>query len=243
MNYQQLELFFQRAMKPIKDRLYLIAGKAIIKAVNDGAPIQELRISALAGEAMDRVARMQEFGFSSNPPAGSEGIILALGANRENLVMIATENRNVRIKNLASGEMVIYTDDGTYLHLKKSGQVELKTAVKTLIDCPLVEMTGDLLVKGNTEIDGTLLVKDDVTFDKNLLVKINAIVQGILGAGSFTGATGGPVTSTQNITTTANVIGGGTDLATVKSTFNAHVHNENDNTPPGATTTAPTTGV
>lgn len=243
MNYQQLELFFQRAMKPVKDRLYLLVGKAIIKAVNDDAQIQELRISALAGETMDRVARMQEFGFSSNPPAGSEGIILALGANRENLVMIATENRNVRIKNLASGEMVIYTDDGTYLYLKKSGQVELKTAVKTLIDCPLVEMTGDLLVKGKAEIDGTLLVKDDVTFDKNLLVKINAIVQGILGAGSFTGATGGPVTSTQNIQTTANVIGGGTDLATVKAVFNAHVHNEKDNTPPGATTTVPTTGV
>ena len=231
MNYNQLELFFQRAMKPIKDRLYLLAGKAIIKAVNDGAPIQELRISALAGEAMDRIARMQEFGFSSNPPAGSEGIILALGANRENLVMIATENRNVRIKNLASGEMVIYTDDGTYLHLKKSGQVELKTAVKTLIDCPDVEMTGNLLVKGDTIIEKTLLVKDDVTFDKNLLVKINAIVQGILGAGSFTGATGGAVTSTQNITTTANVIGGGTDLASVKSTFNGHKHIENNGTP------------
>lgn len=231
MNYNQLELFFQRAMKPIKDRLYLLAGKAIIKAVNDGAPIQELRISALAGEAMDRIARMQEFGFSSNPPAGSEGIILALGANRENLVMIATENRNVRIKNLASGEMVIYTDDGTYLHLKKSGQVELKTAVKTLIDCPDVEMTGNLLVKGDTIIEKTLLVKDDVTFDTNLLVKINAIVQGILGAGSFTGATGGPVTSTQNITTTANVIGGGTDLASVKSTFNGHKHIENNGTP------------
>lgn len=231
MNYNQLELFFQRAMKPIKDRLYLLAGKAIIKAVNDGAPIQELRISALAGEAMDRIARMQEFGFSSNPPAGSEGIILALGANRENLVMIATENRNVRIKNLASGEMVIYTDDGTYLHLKKSGQVELKTAVKTLIDCPDVEMTGNLLVKGDTIIEKTLLVKDDVTFDKNLLVKINAIVQGILGAGSFTGATGGPVTSTQNIETTANVIGGGTDLASVKSTFNGHKHIENNGTP------------
>ena len=231
MNYQQLELFFQRAMKPIKDRLYLLAGKAIIKAVNDGAPIQELRISALAGEAMDRIARMQEFGFSSNPPAGSEGVILALGANRENLVMIATENRNVRIKNLASGEMVIYTDDGTYLHLKKSGQVELKTAVKTLIDCPDVEMTGNLLVKGDTIIEKTLLVKDDVTFDKNLLVKINAIVQGILGAGSFTGATGGPVTSDQNIQTTANVIGGGTDLASVKSTFNGHKHIENNGTP------------
>jgi len=231
MNYNQLELFFQRAMKPIKDRLYLLAGKAIIKAVNDGAPIQELRISALAGEAMDRIARMQEFGFSSNPPAGSEGIILALGANRENLVMIATENRNVRIKNLASGETVIYTDDGTYLHLKKSGQVELKTAVKTLIDCPDVEMTGNLLVKGDTIIEKTLLVKDDVTFDKNLLVKINAIVQGILGAGSFTGATGGPVTSTQDITTTANVIGGGTDLASVKSTFNGHKHIENNGTP------------
>lgn len=239
MNYNQLELFFQRAFKPIKDRVYLMIGRAIIKAVNDGTPIQETRISALAGEAMDRIARMQEFGFASNPPEGTEAIVVALGGNRENLVIIATDNRAVRFKNLASGEMAIYTDDGTYLHLKKNGNVELKTATKTLVDCPDVEITGNVLIKGDTVIEKTLLVKDDVTFDKNLLVKINAIVQGILGAGSFTGATGGPVTSSQNIQTTANVIGGGTDMASIKSTFNSHVHPENNGTPPN--TSAPTT--
>lgn len=235
MRYEDLELFFQRAMKPIKDRLYLIAGKAIIKAVNDGGALQELRISALAGEAMDRVTRMQEFGFASNPPEGSEAIVVALGANRENLVVIATENRAVRFKNLASGEMAIYTDDGTYLHLKKNGQVELKTATKVLIDCPDVEMTGNLKVLGDTILEQTLLVKDDVTFDKDLLVKINAIVQGILGAGSFTGATGGAVTSTQNIQTTANVVGGGTNMASIKSTFNSHTHTEHNGTPTNQT--------
>lgn len=241
----------------MKDRLLLMVGRAVIRAVNNTPNIQELQLAVMAGESIDRVQSMQHFGFTSNPPVGSEGIVVALGGSRENCIVIATENRKVRFKNTAPGESAIYTDDGTYIHLKKAGQVEVKTATKVTIDAPLSQFTGDvivdktLLVKKATTLQDTLLVQKDATFMMNIIVTLNAQVTALVQAGGYSGPAGGgpsapvvinvpvtlgasaPVTSSANITA-PNVIGGGTDMATIKSTFNAHTH------PETGTTTNPT---
>lgn len=251
MNWEQLQNILARALKPLKDRVLLMIGRAIISAVKEGGPFQQLQVSIFAGESMDKVTRFQEFGFASNPPPGSEGIVLALQGNRENLVVIATENRTVRFKNCAPGEMAIYTDDGTHIHLKKDGQVELKTATLLTVDAPdtlfkgNVTVEGDLEVQGDTSLLGELSVvgvaefQDDVTMLKNLAVTM------VVGAAGYTGPGGGaavltvPLNSTAAITTTDNVTGGGTDMATIKSTFNAHTHAENGTG--GGVTNAPST--
>lgn len=236
MRWDQLENILARAMQPMKNRLLLLIGRAIIKAVNDGKPIQEVQISALAGESLDRIQRMQEFGFTSNPPAGTDAIMVSLGGNRENSVIIATDNRQLRIKNLASGETAVYTDDGTFIHLKKAGNIRVKAATKVLVETALAEFTGNVKILGNLEVVGTSLLTGIVTTMNNILVGINAIVTGIVQAAGFTGPSGGPLSTTVDITTSGNVSGGGTDLATVKSTFNAHTHPETGTTT-GATST------
>lgn len=247
MTTNELVSFFQRALAPLKSRVQLMVGKCVIAAVNDTTAIQELQIKALAGEAMNRVPRVQEFGFASNPPVGSEAIVVALGGNRENLVVIATDKRSVRFKNLASGECAIYTDDGSYIVLKKAGEIEVKAATKLTVDVPYSEF------KGNVKIEGTLEVDLDTTIHMNLQVDLEANATVGMGAGYYSGPLGGApqpvvipvpvqametIDAAQDITSNANVIGGGTDMVSIKSTFNAHTHPENDvggNTDPTTT--------
>lgn len=245
MNANDLMNFLSRAIAPLKNRVLLMVGRAILTAVKDDKTIQQVSIQALANEALEKVERYQEFGFSSNPPAGTEGIMLSIGGNRGNSVIIATDNRATRKKNLLSGESTLYTDDGTYIYLKKNGLVEIKTATKVLIDAPDTEFTGNVLIKGDTVIDKTLLVKDEATFLKNVNVTLNVKVALLVQAGGYTGpagtgavvinvpvqlgssapvTSGATITSTAAITTTADVTGGGTTMATIKSTYNGHTH-------------------
>jgi len=246
MKVQDLVNFFQRAIHPLKIRVQLMIGKCIISAVNDSKDIQELQISALAGEAMERVPRIQEFGFASNPPIGSEAIVVALGGNRENMVVIATDKRSIRFKNLASGATAIYTDDGTIIHLKKSGLVDIIAATKVLVTCPLVEFTGNVKINGNLQVVQNVIVNGMVQVDQTLNATIG------VGAGYYSGPLGGPalpvvipvpvvaaltITAT-GIVTGSNVVGGGTNLAAVRTIFNGHVHTENNVAGP---TTVPTT--
>lgn len=237
MNTEQLINFFNRAIHPLKTTVMLLNGKAVVKAVDDSKDIQEVQLSALAGESLDKIPRVQDFGFSSNPPLGSEGIILSLGGSRENVVAIKVDNRVVRIKNLASGETVIFTDDGTFLHLKKSGQVHLKTATKVLVEAPDAEFTGNVKVLGNLHVVGNVLVNGAVQGDTT----INATQ--VVGAGQYSGPLGGapmPVTmavplqssstieSTGDITSGGDVISSATSHSAIKTKFNAHKHQENN---------------
>jgi len=247
MRNEDLVNFFQRAIKPTKDRLFMLAGRALLMAINDDEKIQQVQLQALAGESLDKVQRFQEFGFTSVPPVGTEAVILSLGGSRNNSIVIATENRNVRMKNLQSGETAIYTDDGTYIVLKKAGQVEVKAATLLTVDVPNTLIKGNvtieekLVVEGQTELENTLLVKENVTMEKDLAITLNQTiggnlaVTGVIGAAGFTGPGGGPAVLTVDLQTSgeitaANVTAGGTDMASIKSTFNAHTHQETGST-------------
>jgi phage baseplate assembly protein V len=236
VNWNDFENAMQRILKPLRDRLFLMAGRAIITAIDDSSKVQSAQLKALFGESMGNVQRFQNFGFTSNPPVGTEAIILSLGGNRENAVIIATDNGNVRVKPLASGESAIYTDDGTLIHLKKGGLVDVIAATKVLISVPNAEFTGNVKITGNLIVIGTSLLTGVVTTVNNLLVGINAIVTGLVQAAGFTGPSGAAMATTVDITTTGNVTGGGTSLSAVKAGFNAHTHNET-----GTVTGAPTT--
>jgi len=229
---KQLSDFIMRIVDPIRTKIIMSLSRGVIESVNDANGIQVVKLSLLAGENKDKVERFQNFGFTSNPPAGSEAAIIFVSGNREHGIVVACDDRTKRKKSLAPGEAAIYTSDGTFVHLKTGGNIEVVASTKVLVTSPLVEFSGNVKVGGNIEIIGDASVggKLDVT----------GIITGsatVLAAG-FGGLSGGPMTSTVNIETTANVVGGGTNLATIKSVFNGHTHNET-----GTVTTGPSGSV
>lgn len=237
MNIDGLQNYLNRTLAPFRDAIMLLTGKAVITLVDDTKDIQEVQLSALAGETLSRVPRVQNFGFASNPPKDSEAIIVSLGAQRENVVVVTADNRKVRFKNLAPGECAVYTDDGTVIHLKKGGLVDVIAATKILVQCPEVEFTGNVKIGGNLTVQGNEVVVGNETVMGNAIVSgqgtfgMSVAVAQVVGAAGYTGPAGAPMAMTVPLTTTgtvtaANVVGGGTDLASIKAKYNAHTHPE-----------------
>lgn len=254
MKDEALLNFLRRAIQPLRDRIFMLTSRGLIKGVDDAAGLQECQLRVLSNEDLTRIQRLQEFGFTSHPPLESEAVVLALNGSRANSVIIATDNRAVRLKNLASGETAIYTDDGSYIHLKKAGEVEVKAATLLTVDVPDTVFKGNVAVEGTLDVDGattlkaTLEVQDIATFKADVLMEMNLAVlmnincTGVIAAGGFTGPSGGPLAATVDITTTgtitgSNVFGGGTDLESIHDTYNTHTHPENGTG--GGTTSAP----
>jgi len=223
-----------RAIEPIKTRIMMAIARGVIESINDSGGIQTAKASFLAGENRDNIERFQNFGFTGVPPDGSECVTVFPGGNREHGLMIAVDHRDSRLTGLEKGECAIYTDDGTKIHLKKGGLVDVIAATKVTITCPEVEMSGNLKVMGDLTVIGTSLLTGAVSMLDTLTVALTATINGILSALGFSGIGGAAVSSTVNIETSANVKGGGTDLADIKSTFNSHTHPET-----GITTNAP----
>lgn len=140
----------------IKNQIFNMVGRAIIKLIDDSAGIQKVQISGRESELLDQIDRVQEYGFTSKPKDGAECVLVALNGERDQALIIATEDKRYRIKDLGDGEVVIYDYQGQKIHFKKDNSILVDTSGKVTVDAPLVEMTGKLIV------DGDIFAKGDV---------------------------------------------------------------------------------
>lgn len=118
MRIEDIVRAVNKLMRPIKNRLFLAIGRGILLAAKDDGKIQTIQATFLADETKDQVESMAHFGFSSNPPNGSDIVAVSVGANRDHMIVIASESREKRFKNLAIGDSVLYNANGKFLHLK-----------------------------------------------------------------------------------------------------------------------------
>ena len=108
--------------KKLVSRIEMMLAKAIIKAVNDEGDIQLVKISVLAGETQDGIERLQNYGFASVPPNGSEAFVAYLNGNRDHGVVLVCDNGEHRPRNLNDGEAVFYSKHGQTFLLDENGE-------------------------------------------------------------------------------------------------------------------------
>lgn len=118
-------------LRRIATKLALMATRGVVRGITDSAGVQELRLRGLAGETL-RAERFQEYGFTSRPLVGAEAILLSLGGNREHTVVIAVDDRRFRLKNLATGDVALYTDEGDMIWLRSGNRIEVHTGKFTV---------------------------------------------------------------------------------------------------------------
>ncbi|SFG29458.1 phage baseplate assembly protein V [Duganella sp. CF458] len=131
----------------VRGRAALMVGRCILKAVGDGKAVQLVQTQLLAEEVHDDVERIQEYGFTSVPKPGAEGVVVFVGGNRDHGLVIAVEDRRFRLRALESGEVALYDDQGQKVHLTRSGIV-IDGAGKdvTIVNAPTVHVPQDLTV-------------------------------------------------------------------------------------------------
>lgn len=144
-------------------RVLLIVGVGRVTAVeSDDAGAQSLQVQLGALETKSNTPRLSEYGFNSNPPVGSDAVVLFVAGERTNGIVVACGNQTYRMRGLASGEVALSDDKGQSVYLSADGiringgglpmVITNTTAVR--IEAPSVEMTGDLLVDGDITAGG-----------------------------------------------------------------------------------------
>lgn len=116
-------------LAPIRRRVRLMVSRAILSAVNDAGGIQAVQVKLLADEVRDSVERFQNYGMTSFPLPGAEGVMVCVSGNRDHGIVIAMDDRRYRIKGLQAGEVALYTDEDLEDHkhriiFKRGGTIE-----------------------------------------------------------------------------------------------------------------------
>ena len=151
------------------------AFRGVLHLVKSADNIQKVQASGLADETLQDVELMQQFGFTSVPPANTQAVILPIGGQTTHGIVIATENGSLRVKNLQGGEVAVYDESGSSIVLKKGRLIE--------IDCDVLK------INATTKVDiSSPLVETDQVFTAQGQINGNGgmAVQGGSGA-SFTG--------------------------------------------------------
>lgn len=172
---------------PLRNRVANMVARAVISAVDDAKKVQLVQLGLLTDETRDDIERFQEYGFTSNPPTGSEAVVVFVGGSREHGLAIGTEDRRYRIRNLTSGEVAVYDKTGSKIVLKANGNIELTPS------------SGTTALVGDVTVSGTLTATTDVVGGGKSLknhVHVMTVAQSpiaVAGAvGTISGTSGAP---------------------------------------------------
>lgn len=142
------------------------AFRGTLNLVKSGGDIQKVQVSGLADETLQDVELMQQFGFTSHPPSGTEAVILPIGGKTTHGIVIATENGAFRVQSLQEGEVAIYDQSGSSVVLKKGKLVEIvcdnlviNASQKIALNSPLVEASKVLTAQGQINGNGGMAVQ------------------------------------------------------------------------------------
>ena len=154
------------AMERLKRAIQALAGRGRVTTSDDSGNAQLLQVKLGALELRDNTPRLAEFGFTSRPPVGADAVLVFIGGDRSNGVVIATGDQKSRPRDLEEGETKVYDLFGKFIHFTKDGgiiieannspvtvnnatTVTITAAAKVRMVTPLLEVTGDIKAGGN----------------------------------------------------------------------------------------------
>lgn len=122
-----------RFLQPIKRKIFLLIGRAILMAVNPLGKTMKIQVVGLNGETITDVEWIKNYGFDSYPIPSltAEAVIGFVNGNRDQGIALAVGDRELR-PTLAIGEVSMYHGLGTTSVKLKATDVEISAGVTTI---------------------------------------------------------------------------------------------------------------
>lgn len=148
-----------------------------VARVQAGGGVQKIQVEGLDGETVQDLEHAENFGFTSNPPAGSDCVVVPLGGKTSHGIIVTTTNGAYRITGLSDGETAVYNSDGAKMVLKKGRVIEIdcdKLNIKAPngvnITSEKVECSAVLTAQGQINGNGGMAVQggNGTTFTGNV---------------------------------------------------------------------------
>lgn len=181
------------------------AFRGVIGLVNAASAVQMVQGDALAGETGRDDELFQHYGYTSNPPRGTMKVVLPMGGKTSHGIIIATEHGAYRLKELKTGEVAIYTDEGDRIVLKRGRLIEVTTETFRL-NTKVMEVNAEIKVDFNTPM---VTASDQLTVEKNITGNGTIAITNASGSGASSSIAGDLHHTAGQITTDGDVIIGG----------------------------------
>lgn len=144
----------------------------LVQSVNDAASAQTATVQTHDGVVRANVEIHQPFGFASSPPIdGAIMLVIAVGGDAGQFVGLPAANPSARM-GVAAGEACVYAADGTRIHCRAGGIIEIWAGNALTIHAPAVAIDAPNGVSINATagavINGPLHVTGAITCESTI---------------------------------------------------------------------------
>ena len=187
-----------------------LAFRGVISLVKSDSPVQLIQSEGVVGEFGEGEELFQQYGSTSNPPAGTMKVSLPIGGKTGHSIIIATEHATYRLKGLKSGEVALYTDEGDSIILKRGRLIEATTETFRL-NTKVMEVNAEEKIDFNTPM---VTCSEQATVQHRLTGNGSLTITNTSGTGG-TSSFVGPINQTGGgYNTDSDVVASGTHLHT-----------------------------
>jgi len=134
--------------------------RAVAKSSADDGETQLAELTLAEGVERSEVEVLQPFGFASRAPAGGAAVVLAVGGDTGDLVLLPIASPGSRLGGLGEGDAAIYGLNGDRIVVKADGSIEIRASVRVLVKVGemVIEATADHVTAtlGSAELELTL---------------------------------------------------------------------------------------
>lgn len=199
------------------------AFRGVLTLVKAAGAVQLVQGDGLATETLQDAELFQHYGYTSNPPAGTMAIVLPIGGKTAHGIIVATEHGEYRLKNLASGEVAIYTYEGDSIVLKRGRLIEVTTHTLK-INTEVMEVNASSKIDFNTPM---VTCSEQATVQHRLTGNGSLSITNVSGTGGVSSFVG-PINQTEGGYTTDS------DVVAIGISLHGHHH---DGVQPGSGST------
>lgn len=130
MNFED----FRRLIDPIKRKIFLLIGRAILTAIDNSGKTMKVQLTALKDETISDVERFEEFGLASYPKLNSEAeaVVAFINGNRDHGIVLCIHDRSLRPADLAEGDVCLYDMNGNRIWIS-SGNIKMLGATESFV--------------------------------------------------------------------------------------------------------------
>lgn len=111
-----------------------IVSRAVVRKTSDSGEMQTADVTTHHKVDRDGVEIVQPFGVASRPRSGGLMVVLAVGGDQGDLVGLPIGLPEDRLGGLEEGETAVYGADGSRVHVKADGSIDVKAQTLVTVD-------------------------------------------------------------------------------------------------------------
>lgn len=129
-----------------------LVARGVVDRSDASQKMQLLDISLENGHKPTKVEHWERYGITYRPHDGAEVLALAVGGNRDHLVVVDVADRRYRPTDLKPGELMVHDHQGQSVLIGSNG-ITIATG-KTLFIKANIEIEGDITQQGSITSSG-----------------------------------------------------------------------------------------